>query len=256
MTQEQIDAAVNWYYDNLHEYKEPERSFTWYLAQLYVSRVVILSFLVPVLLSMVAIWAFWLSPFAPFSSANQLQAKLTSHNEEIQKRVQSILSISQSESAIKEAKQLESQAKVYLANEELNELAATKNELLSIDNRLQEEFAVVVVTGENQRSAVRRDFDEATISGYYLIVQARDKNGRAMKRTIQDIETDSNKVVDIWGEKVPVDVYERLKKDKTEDGILNETAFGQKQRGFLNIEVLMRDGNNQPLQRGGQITRW
>ena len=32
LTPEQIEAAVNWYYDNLHEYQEPKKSFQWYLA--------------------------------------------------------------------------------------------------------------------------------------------------------------------------------------------------------------------------------
>ena len=35
LTDEQVEAAVNWYYDNLHEYEEPKRSFKWFLAVSY-----------------------------------------------------------------------------------------------------------------------------------------------------------------------------------------------------------------------------
>ena len=259
LTPEQIEAAVNWYYDNLHEYKEPEKSFQWFMAHLYVRRKAILSVLLPLLFVVTAVWAFWFSPFAPFSQSNRLNRDLQSANQAIEKRIKSILSIAKSDNVKADARQLQKEANTYFTNREMGGLDKLHQRLKSMDSRLNEEFTLTVQTGENQTSAKRRDFEDESgkrVSGFYLIVQARDSNGNLLKRRIQNIENDKFKTVDTWGEKVPEAIYDRLKQDKKEDGILNETAFGKKNRGELEIQMIMPGADNIPIERSGQITDW
>ena len=257
LTHEQIEAAVNWYYDRQHEYKEPAKNLTWYLAHLYVARVTIISFAAPIILTAAAIWGFWFAPFAPFSKSNLYEAQLRAANDQISKRYNAIESIALTEDAKTQASQLSSQAKAHLENKELQPLKEISNRMQTIESRLKEEFELKVMAGENVQSAIRRDFDEGSkISGYYLIVQAKDAAGNPIKRRIQNIEDDKFLSVDRWAEKIPKSVYDRLKNDKLQDGILNETLFGTKQRGRLDVQIEMLDSNGQPIKRSGQITNW
>ena len=77
-----------------------------------------------------------------------------------------------------------------------------------------------------------------------------------MTRQIHDIETGKNVDATTWGERVPKEVYDRLGADKRADGILNETGFAVKRKGFSEETVTMPGVDGKPLKRAGQITRW
>ena len=58
LSEEQLDAAIVWYYDNLHRYRRPEPSFGVFLAHLYVRRGLV--FLVLIVIAVVAATLWWL----------------------------------------------------------------------------------------------------------------------------------------------------------------------------------------------------
>ena len=64
LSEEQLDAAIDWYYDNLHRYRRPKRSLSLLLAHLYVRRATVLLVLLPLLL-IAAGWLVWSSRSAP-----------------------------------------------------------------------------------------------------------------------------------------------------------------------------------------------
>src|SRR5262249_59048759 len=122
-----------------------------------------------------------------------------------------------------------------------------------------DEYTVTVASPVGGRSAVRRRFrdkDGGRVSGYYLIVQAKRPNGTVLTRRVHDDEKDQDKDVTTWAERVPEEVYRRLAKDQTEDGILNETTFAVKQRGEPDEVITMPGPDGRPLRRLGQITEW
>ena len=259
LTPEQVEAAVNWYYDNLHEYEEPEKSLHWYLAHLYVARGWILKIAIPIALAIGAIWGLWFAPFAPFSDANQQSRLLKSAETKIEKSLKSSQAIASSNSAKTALIQLENEFKAGLENEDIEGLGNVYEKLASLESRLNEEYTLTVVSGENQQSATRRDFEDddgTRVSGYYLVVQALDSNGKPLKREILNREKNERKTVETWAELVPKEVYDRLATDKKEDGVLNETVFGRKIRGELDLKIEIKGADNQPIERTGQITNW
>ena len=266
LTSEQIEAAVNWYYDNLHEYQEPEKSLQWYLAHMYIRRTAILTVLGTAAMIFLGIWGLWFAPFAPLSEANQLARKQevrTERLEDVQMRfgkdLESVSVISESEALNEQLAKLKSESETHFANKDLDKLSETEKRLQEIMQRANEEFALAVVAGEKNRSAFERNFEDASgkrLSGYYLVVQAKGDDGKILTRTILNVEDDKSYSVKRWAERVPKSVYDRLKKDKQEDGVLNETAFGKKERGKLKVEIIMTDQNNLPITRSAQITNW
>ena len=256
LTPEQVEAAVNWYYDNLHEYKEPEKSLQWYLAHLYVARGWILRIVVPVALAIGTIWGLWFAPFAPFSDANQQRRMLNSAQTKIQKLLKSTESVATSNSAKSALIQLENQFKSNLESENVEGLGTVHEKLSSLQSVLNDEYTITVESDPSKRSGIDTFQANGSRSGYYLIVKALDAKGNAIKQRIRNIETDSYKTVTAWAEKVPKEVYDRLAKDKKEDGILNESIFGRKVRGELDVQIEIPGADNKPIERSGQITEW
>ena len=84
---------------------------------------------------------------------------------------------------------------------------------------------------------------------YYLIVEAIDASGKSLTLEIENEENGKREKVSRWGVRVPRSVYEAVRADKMEDGIVDKRIVGTKERGELEIRYKV------PVV-GGTITRW
>ena len=142
---------------------------------------------------------------------------------------------------------------------ELGELKKTHAELAAILEQLDSEFKVLVVAGQDRKSGIDRYFtddDGKRASGYYLIVEAHDAKGTVQEMRIQNRESGKESVVAAWGERVPKEVYDRIGRDKQEDGALDERRFAVKRRGELEPAIVMLGTDGKPLEPRGRITAW
>ena len=84
---------------------------------------------------------------------------------------------------------------------------------------------------------------------YYLVVEAVGPDGRALTMPVTNEEDGRNYNVTAWGVRVPEATFERVARDKTDNGIIENRTLGQKLRGELdpryNMAVL-----------GGTVTSW
>jgi hypothetical protein len=181
---------------------------------------------------------------------------------EISKRAETIRALAVDKKVAPEVDRLLAEAEVSGKKEDAKGLASVDDTLAGIESRLREEYNVTVVAqntvaGANKNAIVRHINEKGRpISGYYLFVQARRPDGSVIPRRVHNDETDKYKEVTTWAERVPEAVYERLKKDKLEDGILNETAFAVKRKGHSDEEITMPGADGKPFARMGQITEW
>jgi len=189
------------------------------------------------------------------ADANRLAA-LTG---EIDRLGQAVKAVAKEDRARSEVEQVLAQATAAKVAENLDQLQRARDALAQLNDQTQLEYTVDVVAKPGQKSAIDRyynDKDGKRVSGYYVIVEAHDDRGELLTRRIHNNETDRYENVQHWAERVPKEVYDRLKHDKVEDGILNETAFAIKPRGAVSERILMKDAAGQPLERLGQITQW
>ncbi len=84
---------------------------------------------------------------------------------------------------------------------------------------------------------------------YYLIVEAVTPQGERLTVPITSEEDGSTHSVSQWGLRVDDDVFERIRRDKADDGIIQNNRFGVKERGYLTPHYLMPT-------TGGAITQW
>ncbi|MFZ1101731.1 MAG: DUF6384 family protein [Hyphomicrobiaceae bacterium] len=128
--------------------------------------------------------------------------------------------------------------------------AKAKGELTALGDDLAREYTLTIVSRPGESSGVwRRPPGKSTARNYYLIVEAITPKGEKLKLPIRDEETGETKTVSKFGVRVPESVYESVRRDKTDDGIVKSNILGIRRRGKLTIDYQM------PAE-GGFIARW
>jgi hypothetical protein len=145
--------------------------------------------------------------------------------------------------------------RVHHAAANLERLRASRSELREVAQRLGEEYTVTIVDRPGQKSGFERLYD-GRVSGYYLVVEALDRAGTALRRSIVNTETKSRHDVTQWGEEVPLEVWERVVADKQQDGVIDQAVFAQKRRGIMSAEIVLEGSRGKPLPQGRRVTSW
>ncbi len=145
--------------------------------------------------------------------------------------------------ALQRSEVIQRRARAFESADDAANLEAAVLELGELEAALTEEYRIVV-TGGRWRY---RD-DAPDVRNYYLTVQALDTQGQPLPRRITNEETGVVETVTEWGERVPESIYDAVRRDREDNGIIDDDRFGAKRRGFLEPERRHADL--------GQITRW
>jgi Family of unknown function (DUF6384) len=126
--------------------------------------------------------------------------------------------------------------------------AITQLELLRAD--LRREYTLRIISRPNEPSGIwriprRNPFGR----NYYLIVEPIAPDGRVLSLPITSEEDGEKATVSRWGVRVSKEVFDRVRQDKNDNGIIDNSRVGEKRRGGLEIDYLM------PVQ-GGVILKW
>jgi hypothetical protein len=106
--------------------------------------------------------------------------------------------------------------------------------LQAAHDMLKQEYTIQVVSRPGTHSGVwRYPVNSRTARNYYLIVEAISPSGQRLSLPITSEEDGSVRRVSQWGLRVDPQVFERVKQDKLDDGIVNDKQVGKKQRGYL-----------------------
>lgn len=260
ITPAEVDAAIELYFNNLHTYRDPPLRFEVLLAHLYVRRWLLLWSGVGLVVAGTVLWRT-VPTMTPAARQARVEVQAASG-------VEKLLSLCQAEAIEPAAKEQVAQIARELAAARKAGGAASiqpihdlETRLLQLRRQMSEEYEVHVVADRSRKSGIDRYFRDPKVPGaekvpsWYAIVEARNPRGQLLTRKIRNSETDKSTDVQTWGERIPREVYERLKADK-KDGVLNETLFSVKRRGYLNEEVRMPGPDGKPLTSTGQITAW
>ena len=136
---------------------------------------------------------------------------------------------------------------------EAGNAAGARQAVAELESRLAElrlEFEVRIVSRPDEPSGVTRIPDvNAAVENTYLVVEAIAPDGTVVPRPIRSEEDASVRTVTMWGVRVPEEVFERVRLDKLDDGIVQDSLVGAKRRGRLDLEWSV------PVS-GGMVTDW
>ncbi len=133
------------------------------------------------------------------------------------------------------------------------DLAAARGAVASLQQMVDTvaaSYQIRIVSRPNVRSGVWRVPDSnRNARNYYIVVEAIDSGGRVLSLPITSEETEQTETVKMWGLRVSDNIFEQVKRDKLDDGIIQNNIFGRKQAGRLDPEYRFN-------VIGGAITRW
>jgi len=163
---------------------------------------------------------------------------------------QTIFEETKVQQAVVNAEALRTRGKAFAAEGNRPGAEEAVSGLTALRDQLRQEYVLRVVN----RSDVQSGFwaipeINTAATNYYIVVEALDADGNALSLPILNEESGQTETVNIWGVRVPENVYDGVAADKRDDGIIQVNEVGRKSSGFLNVEY------NMPVL-GGAVTRW
>ena len=133
---------------------------------------------------------------------------------------------------------------------DLQAAKTARNALQYTREMLGKEYTLQIVSRPGTPSGVwRYPVDSNTARNYYLIVEAVSPSGQRLKLPITSEEDGKVRTVSEWGLRVEPQVFEQVRQDKQQDGIVNRKTVGFKKQGYLTPEYTV-------ATTGDTITEW
>ena len=127
---------------------------------------------------------------------------------------------------------------------------AAINQLEALRADLRREYTLRIVSRPNEPSGVWRIPRRNPVGrNYYLIVEPVAPDGRILSLPVTSEEDGEKATVSRWGVRVSKEVFDQVRQDKNDNGIIDNSRVGEKRRGGLEVDYLM------PVQ-GGVILKW
>lgn len=128
--------------------------------------------------------------------------------------------------------------------------AGKLHELRAFVDELDRSYELRIVSREGVSSGIWRHPDgNRSARNHYIVVEAIDADGKPVALPITSEETGRTQRTERFAVRVPEAVYEAVKADKLDNGIVDRRHFGTKRRGAKDVEWLFEVA-------GGAITEW
>jgi hypothetical protein len=169
---------------------------------------------------------------------------------DLQGAYQGILATTEDPKAIADARELVTTGEASLERRDYDDARAAVTDLRALNDRLQQQYELRVVSRPGELSGVYRIPDlNSGARNYYLIVEAIAPNGAPLELPVRNEEDGRTERVSKWGLRVDEDAFNRVAADKGDDGIIQQAVVGEKRRGALDPQYSVST-------TGAAITRW
>jgi hypothetical protein len=247
-----LDEGIQALRESRFLYTPPAPSFARTLARLWVRRTSIAKAGAVILVVVAAAvgWQVW-------SSRSERAAKERARIElssvlpgELSAAVEMTRNEAKVASAQEAVNTLAADGRAALAAGDATEVRAAISQLAALRAKLVQQYVLRIVSRPGERSGFFRIPDiNQNSRNYYLIVEAIAPDGRVLSMPILNEENGKIETVTKWGVRVPQSTFDAVRRDKEDDGIIENNRLGEKKRGALGPDYLM------PVLRG-TITRW
>jgi hypothetical protein len=235
-----LQAGVEGLKEDRFVYAPPSAGAMRLLARVYVTRMTWskwLGGLVVACVILVVGWQFLV--VAPRErAAAALQVELT---QEIPDTLNSlshrIAGLNPEKSALDEAQRLADAGRTAAEDKNIEAARQAVADLHTLASELAAVYDVRIVSRPGTPTGVTRIPDaNPNAKNYYLVVEAIGPDGKVVERTVKSEEDGKEKSVTIWAQRVPQSTFEKVRKDKQRDGIVQDSLLGTKVRGKLGID--------------------
>jgi hypothetical protein len=234
-------------------YTPPTGGVGYMLAKIYVSRKKWGKPVLVIALAAIIGFAGYNFAYKPFvegqanAAIERVQIELPAQLDQL---LAQIKSTSKVESAVVTANETAARGKTAAASSDASRAEQAIAELTATLAQLQNEYRLQIVNREGEDTGVWTypDVNE-NARNYYIIVEAIGTDGDAQTLTVLNEENGQAELVSQWGVRVSEVVFNGVRDDKVDDGIIQNNIMGLKQYGYLDVDYVL------PVL-GGEITQW
>ncbi|WP_346894620.1 DUF6384 family protein [uncultured Roseibium sp.] len=235
-----LQAGVEGLKEDRFVYAPPSAGAMRLLARLYVTRMTWSKWLGGLVLACVILVVGWqFMVVAPRErAAAALQVELTQEiPETLNSLSQRIAGLNPEKSALDKAQRLLDAGRTAAEDKNIEAARKAVVDLRTLAIELAAVYDVRIVSRPGTPTGVTRIPDaNPDAKNYYLVVEAIGPDGKLVERTVKSEEDGKEKAVTIWAQRVPESTFERVRKDKEKDGIVQDSLLGKKVRGKLGID--------------------
>ena len=236
-------------------YRPLQDSFQLTLARVYVNRGRWFkggALAIAALLAIVLVYQF--AVVAPQKRARQQQQRtlqeLAAMPAKLADQRDRVLAVAREDEARRQAEALFTDAMAAVSRQDAAAVDKGVVALQQLYAQLTRQYRVRIVSRPDTPSGVWRvPQNQPNARNYYIIVEAVSDDGKRLSLPVTSEEDGKTRTVEQWGMRVEPAIFERIKRDKMDDGIITRNAFGVKKRGFLTPQYTIPT-------TGGAITQW
>lgn len=178
------------------------------------------------------------------------QRELAALPVKLEQRHEQLLAQAKGETARERSEALYARASSALVGGDEEAAKALLDQMGALQKEIELEYELRIISRPGERSGVWRIPDaNSSARNYYLIVEAVTPDGTVLQRDVVNEEDGKSYRVDKWGLRVDQSLFERIAADKQDDGIIQQSWFGVKRRGYLAPEYLLPT-------TGAALTSW
>jgi len=247
-----IDQGIKALRESRFVYTPPGPSLGRTLAMIWIRRGRILGVIAAILIGGTALWTGYQYGIVAPAERAAVAAKVELAEtlpKSLQLAYDNALRESKVTAARTRADQLFSDGRAALANKDA---AAARTAVAGLDKlrgELIQTYQLRIVTGERDSGFWRIPDANQEARNFYLVVEAIGANGEVLTMPVINEEDGKIRNVTTWGVRVPEDVFEEVREDKNDDGIIQNRVLAEKRRGELDPRYTMS-------VLGGTVTSW
>ena len=248
VSDEVITEGVKAMREDRFTYQPPPRSFQTMLARLYIHRGRWFKRIAIMVLVLIGAWAAY--RYTVVMPAERAKKELAEATKAIDVLHAEALKAVREPGAKEKIEAIYNDARSAVQGGDAEKITNARQALQFAHDMLNQAYTIQVVSRPGTPSGVwRYPVNSRTARNYYLIVEAISPSGQRLSLPITSEEDGSVRTVSEWGLRVDPQVFERVKQDKVDDGIVNDKQVGKKQRGYLTPTYTIST-------TGAAITEW
>ena len=236
-------------------YRPPQKSFQLTLARLYVNRGRWAKRGALVIAALLAIYlVYQFAVVAPQKRARQQQQQalqeLKAMPAKLADQRDRVLAEAREDEARQQAEALYRDAMAAVSRQDAEAVDKGYAALRQLYAQLTRQYQLRIVSRPDTPSGVWRvPQNNPNARNYYIIVEAVTADGKRLSLPVTSEEDGKTRTVEQWGLRVEPAIFEQVKRDKMDDGIIRRNVFGVKKRGYLTPQYAIPT-------TGGAITQW